>query len=169
MDPTFDLQSVLSSPSIKWNGLVHSIHYPSFHQHNLYFYSLRFPFPSYNFSHQFSPSQPTFTMAVVLKIQFENEIRRVHLQQSIGAFNELIQLANTHFFNNRSPTPSLGFSYTDEEGDIVSITNEKELLEALNSYTNSKKNRTLKLSVVENEKEELGGIVFYAICSNYGI
>lgn len=101
---------------------------------------------------------------VNLKITKENDIRRISILQTIP-YPEFLQTLGYLF----GPLPD-GYvlKYIDEEKDLVSITNERELREAFSSFNGS----VLKISVIPpvTEEETDGGPAYHeAYCNHCGV
>ncbi len=88
---------------------------------------------------------------VVIKLQLDNEIRRVTFSQQPPSLSELVQLAQNYFFQGAA-TPVV-FKYKDEEEDLITISLDRELEEALNL---NGKDSILKLFVVKKEVPKEG-------------
>lgn len=66
-------------------------------------------------------------MAFVIKLQFQNDIRRVTVEK-VPSFTELTELAKT-LFENSLPSTFI-VKYKDDEGDSISVGSDRELTEA---------------------------------------
>jgi len=82
---------------------------------------------------------------VVIKLQYQNEIRRITFDDMKPAFSELVQLATAFFFSNTNSNAPIVFKYKDDEDDLITVGCDRELQEALASGVND--NDVLKLFV----------------------
>jgi len=73
-------------------------------------------------------------MVVVIKFQYKQEIRRVTVDNFGFSFSQLQGLAN-NLFGNTLPK-ELSFKYKDDENDMITVSSEQELQEAIRLATN---------------------------------
>lgn len=83
---------------------------------------------------------------VVIKLQLNNDIRRVNVPGPLS-FKDLHELAKT-LFENTLPQ-SFQFKYKDDEGDLITVSSDRELEEAFRLY---KAQDILRLTVAVPEK-----------------
>jgi len=84
-----------------------------------------------------------------IKIIYQNEIRRVNLQENESTFDGTKELAKNLFGALKEP---FHFRYEDDERDVITISSNDDLIEALRVTKTSGIN--LKLVVAEIRKEE---------------
>lgn len=117
---------------------------------------------------------------VVLKFQFNNEIRRVTVDNFGFSFSQLQELARNLYGNNLPK--ELTFKYKDDEGDMITVSSEQELQEAirlastnqlLRVFIEAKKNDSVPSSddsfMKVLEKLVLDNPVFKNIIDNFDI
>jgi len=86
---------------------------------------------------------------VTIKTTFENDIRRVTAEQPLTNFLQLKELIKTLY--GKILPEHFAMKYKDDEGDLVTISSNVELLEALSM---SKESGVLKLQIIRVEQQK---------------
>jgi len=85
--------------------------------------------------------------AVVVKARLGNDIRRIPIHNDDLTFNDLVLMLQRVFRDALQPSDELLIKYSDEDGDLVTLINETDLVHAKQQV------RTLKLTLFVNGRD----------------